>query len=214
MARRQPSTTPPPNQRQDARPSDADILAIAAEAERHHAERRERQRQAAREREAEQRRRHAAVLAARAAEAAAARAREAAALRKAADEEWERAARARQNQSTAVPHPARRAALLTSAAPDHPPAFVYVITAANGLVKVGVTQNPTKRLAQLQTATHHRLEIYATEPIDGQDPYAAERDAHRLLQRHRVRGEWFDCHPEAALAAIRKAAFWADNGAE
>lgn len=100
------------------------------------------------------------------------------------------------------------------AAPGHMPSFVYVIVDTEGLVKVGFSQNVRKRAITLQSGSGRELTVYASEPVDGQNPKGAEAAAHRMLAKHRVRGEWFRCHPEVALAAIRKAAFLADNGEE
>lgn len=93
-----------------------------------------------------------------------------------------------------------------SFAPSRAPAYLYVIVSEAGLVKVGFSQNVRKRLAGLQGATAHMLHIHAAEPVDEMLPMEAEGEAHRRLGRYRVRGDWFNCHPEVALAVIRKVA--------
>lgn len=94
----------------------------------------------------------------------------------------------------------------------HRTAFLYVICDDAGLVKVGISTDVKRRLSGLQSSTGRRLTIYAQEPLDTQDPFAAEAAAHRRLHRHRVRGEWFNCHPEQAFAAVRVTAFEAEDG--
>lgn len=108
--------------------------------------------------------------------------------------------------------PPRKPAPAARTAAEHAPAFLYVVTAPDGTVKVGYATDPRRRLATLQSTAAQRLDLYATEAIDGQNPREAERHAHHILERHRIRGEWFRVHPEIALAAIRTAAFCADNG--
>lgn len=65
---------------------------------------------------------------------------------------------------------------------------VYFIR-AGGLVKIGYSENPTKRLLQLQTGNPKTLSIVAT--VANVDP-AIERMYHHFFRRHHIRGEWFD----------------------
>ena len=102
--------------------------------------------------------------------------------------------------------------LVRVAAPTVRSAFLYVITDGRGEVKVGFSVDVDKRRANLQTARATTLTVYARECVDCLYPKEAEDMAHKLLERYRVRGEWFKCHPEVALAAIRKAAWLAEDG--
>lgn len=83
--------------------------------------------------------------------------------------------------------------------------FIYVIGPANGPYKVGITRNVQRRLEGLQTASpvdlalHHTLEVE-----DSLVARVAERSAHEALQKHRLRGEWFDCPLSDVVKAITK----------
>ena len=92
------------------------------------------------------------------------------------------------------------------------PAFLYVIVDDRGECKVGFSGNVERRCRDLQGARARKLTIYAREPVDCMYPTEAEAAAHAYLKRYRLRGEWFACHPEIALAAIRRAAWEAEDG--
>jgi hypothetical protein len=83
--------------------------------------------------------------------------------------------------------------------------FLYVIRGDHNLVKVGVTTNPTARLASLRTGSAFPIDFsyIAVTPGTGFD---IEQGAHAMLASHRCNGEWFDVQPEIAVAAIAGAA--------
>ncbi len=83
--------------------------------------------------------------------------------------------------------------------------FIYVVTGAHGLTKVGFSADPVARLARLQTGSPERLWLAFTAPAYG-NAYVIEQEAHQLLSAHRVRGEWFSATPDLAIAAIFGAA--------
>lgn len=69
-------------------------------------------------------------------------------------------------------------------------ASVYFIQAvAGGLVKIGVSGNPERRLADFQTGCPVELRI--VKSIDSVSR-ATETELHRHFGQFRVRGEWFD----------------------
>ena len=82
---------------------------------------------------------------------------------------------------------------------------VYVIQGV-GAVKIGVTSDLPGRLATLQTGSPHPLSLAYSTRVAG-DAYAVEAEAHALLDRHRLSGEWFAVPPDVAVAAINGAAF-------
>ena len=85
-------------------------------------------------------------------------------------------------------------------------AFVYVITAGNDAVKVGVARDALNRLKGLQTGHYRRRSIaHQTGFIAEQEAYAIERRAHRLLEAKQIEGEWFAVSPQEAQAAIEQA---------
>ena len=83
--------------------------------------------------------------------------------------------------------------------------FVYVVRGDHNLVKVGITTNPRARLAQLRPGSAFPIE-YAYLAVSSGQPAEVEAAAHKLLEKHRCNGEWFDVQPEMAVAAIAGAA--------
>jgi hypothetical protein len=83
--------------------------------------------------------------------------------------------------------------------------FLYVIRGEHNMVKVGVTTNPSARLASLRTGSAFPIDFsyIAVTPSTGFDIEAA---AHKLIEKHRCTGEGFDVPPEMAVAAIAGAA--------
>ena len=87
-----------------------------------------------------------------------------------------------------------------------PGGFIYVMKeAGSDRVKIGITRSPQTRLAQLQAGCPSRIDYAFVAPVSG-DPRAIEKEAHRMLAGHRLGGEWFDCTPELAIAAVAGAA--------
>jgi hypothetical protein len=80
--------------------------------------------------------------------------------------------------------------------------FVYIICgkgATEGPVKVGVTTSLKKRLACLNTASPHPLEMFAAFDAKSMDvAIKHERDMHLCLDSKRLQGEWFDVTPAFA----------------
>ncbi len=70
--------------------------------------------------------------------------------------------------------------------------YVYEIGAGDGLVKVGWSSNVERRLDALQTGSPVTLRVIAAECC-GTDcaAKAREKELHKLLAPHRLRGEWF-----------------------
>lgn len=102
---------------------------------------------------------------------------------------------------------APRRARATHGAPAEPMtgSFVYVIRGDHNMVKIGVSTNPTARLATLRTASAFPIDFAYIAATPGQG-YDIEAGAHEMLKSHRVNGEWFDIAPEMAVAAIAGAA--------
>lgn len=83
--------------------------------------------------------------------------------------------------------------------------FVYVVQGQEA-VKIGVTRDLTGRLSNLQTGSSHPLSMAYSTRVRG-DAYAVEAEAHSMLARHRIGGEWFAVPADVAVAAINGAAF-------
>lgn len=76
---------------------------------------------------------------------------------------------------------------------------VYFITCRQtGMVKIGCAYDPFDRLRTLQIGSPTKLKIEAL--LKGSNK--REREIHKLLAKHRVRGEWFRICP--AIEAIIK----------
>jgi len=71
---------------------------------------------------------------------------------------------------------------------------VYFIQAPTGHIKIGLAENPKRRLASLQTAWPSSLHLLRTEPGGSKE----ERDYHLRFAELRVGGEWFKCEGELA----------------
>jgi Meiotically up-regulated gene 113 len=83
--------------------------------------------------------------------------------------------------------------------------YIYVIKGDRDNVKIGVTKYPETRLAQIQTGLSQKIDYAFIAPTSG-NAYAIEKEAHAMLARHRLNGEWFDASPELAIAAVAGAA--------
>lgn len=78
---------------------------------------------------------------------------------------------------------------------------VYFIQAdRGGPIKIGVAKDVEARLRDLQVGNPFELRVVGQIPNAGQ---ALERRLHSLLERHRIRGEWFWPHPEVLHVADR-----------
>lgn len=83
--------------------------------------------------------------------------------------------------------------------------------------KVGISQDPKKRLCEMQTGSPDPLELVAViRPVMGPrgglfkdaknlDAARVEADVHRHLRKWRVHGEWFDVDARAARIAVQNA---------
>lgn len=73
--------------------------------------------------------------------------------------------------------------------------YVYFIKAGRrkrAPVKIGVASNIERRLATLQTGNHRELLLLAAIKCETKhDAYRLESMFHRMLKRHKMRGEWF-----------------------
>lgn len=84
--------------------------------------------------------------------------------------------------------------------------FLYVIEGEHGHVKIGVSRDPGARLATLQTGSSVPLAIVWRE-FAGGAAFEIEQEAHAMLSRHRLAGEWFAVPREAGIGAVYGAAY-------
>lgn len=84
--------------------------------------------------------------------------------------------------------------------------YVYFIKAGKNKrapIKIGVAANIERRLNTLQTGNHLELFLIAAIKCDSKNhAYGLESMFHRMLKRHRMRGEWFK--HDLNLKAIEK----------
>lgn len=83
---------------------------------------------------------------------------------------------------------------------------VYVITGAHNMCKIGISTDPELRLASLQTGSHVNLKIHYVLVVKSIDPRQIEMLAHKILDKYRCAGEWFDVTPQMAEDAVNQAA--------
>ena len=76
----------------------------------------------------------------------------------------------------------------------------FMLSSSTGLVKIGSSGDPDRRLRDLQMASGERISLLTTEP-GGE---AHEKALHRRFKASRVRGEWFR-HSEAIRTHIANA---------
>jgi|GEM_PF-3811005 len=85
-------------------------------------------------------------------------------------------------------------------------AAVYVITTkARNCAKIGISDNPTKRRANLQTGNSQQLMVHATFWLEKRQHAAlVEQHCHRKLKAkgHFTIGEWFSVEPETAARFV------------
>ena len=81
---------------------------------------------------------------------------------------------------------------------------VYVIEGAPGHIKVGFSNDPIARLANLQTASPFPLRLAFR--IASPRAFDIEQEAHAILMAHQMEGEWFLIDKEMAIAAVFGAA--------
>ncbi len=79
---------------------------------------------------------------------------------------------------------------------------VYVLSASNGLYKVGSSRRLDSRLSSLQTGSSEPLTIIHTINTTGYTHRATETALHRRLADKRVSGEWFRLS-DADIVAIK-----------
>jgi hypothetical protein len=106
-------------------------------------------------------------------------------------------------------------AFLPAANDDGAAAGLYVISNdVSGPSKIGLSNNPERRLAQLSTGSAVPLRIWHVEAVPAADALRLEQAAHRQLSRYRLSGEWFGVSVDVAVSEITLALIHhADNPA-
>jgi hypothetical protein len=80
---------------------------------------------------------------------------------------------------------------------------VYIVgVMPSGPVKIGLSTNFRNRLVCLQTGFHLDLKLIRKWKLNCSSATRLERAAHRELKDVQLKGEWFSCSPDVAIAAI------------
>jgi len=96
--------------------------------------------------------------------------------------------------------------------PVSPTHFVYVISAEDDAVKIGVARNVERRMKELQTGQHRKLSVLSSLFCGSrQEAYAIECRTHQLLKDDMLEGEWFGVTGEEAKVAIEQARVMLDE---
>lgn len=84
--------------------------------------------------------------------------------------------------------------------------FVYIITCdkylEDNIIKVGVSNNPKKRLKTFQTSCPYELYIASLFKTD--KAYDVEKQVHWLLDCFRISGEWFKINPDKLESILKE----------
>lgn len=69
--------------------------------------------------------------------------------------------------------------------------YLYIIT--DGVnTKIGVSDNPKKRLLQLQTGSSQKLSIFKQYSVSRKNKFKLEKECHKKVRSlYEKRGEWF-----------------------
>lgn len=70
---------------------------------------------------------------------------------------------------------------------DRQPRIYAVRSLPSGFIKIGISNNPARRVSDLQTGSAERLELIGTRAGNSQE----EERLHRIFGDLRVNGEWF-----------------------
>ncbi len=75
--------------------------------------------------------------------------------------------------------------------------YVYFIsTKRKNVVKIGIANNPNKRLKTFQTANHEELIILRVIKVENRAlAFKLETALHKKFKRYHIRGEWFKLTP-------------------
>lgn len=80
-------------------------------------------------------------------------------------------------------------------------AYIYLIRAANGLVKIGLSSDVSRRFSQIDSASPVALELLRSAFVSNAPDL--ERLLHKMFSKKRQRGEWFLLNDEDVKLALR-----------
>jgi len=74
--------------------------------------------------------------------------------------------------------------------------YIYVLSRADGVSKVGISAKPRRRVSTLQVSTPDQIKLFHSERPRKMTALAVETTVKFALAAWNVRGEWFACKPE------------------
>lgn len=80
--------------------------------------------------------------------------------------------------------------------------YIYIIGGENPPFKVGISQDPQKRLKALQTGHPEKLSIHMLKETDSEKTRLLETAIHHNMKMYRTHGEWFNLPLEKIRAEI------------
>ncbi len=83
--------------------------------------------------------------------------------------------------------------------------YIYVIGADQPPYKVGISQDPKRRLKNLQTGHPQKLRIHSLRETSADKTKLLESVIHHHLRFHRTHGEWFNMSLENVLLEVEYA---------
>lgn len=84
------------------------------------------------------------------------------------------------------------------------PQYIYVMHCM-GNHKIGISVSPERRRTEIEWACGFDVEFVWQTSLPYGDAVEIEREAHRLLKAHRLKGEWFDTPLDECVKAINDA---------
>lgn len=80
--------------------------------------------------------------------------------------------------------------------------YLYIITDGTN-TKIGVSNNPQKRLSQLQTGSSHKLSLFKQYSVSHRNKFKLEKACHvKVASLYEKRGEWFKMSDPKVISFI------------
>lgn len=89
--------------------------------------------------------------------------------------------------------------------------YIYIIGDGCNAVKIGISDDPKRRLADLQVGSSVRLKLYYQVSVPGRGAQALKQRLHRLFHDRNLQGEWFFLEPQVAYETVLEAISQGDS---
>ena len=81
--------------------------------------------------------------------------------------------------------------------------YIYVIGGTDKPYKIGISNDPKRRLKDLQTGHPNKLKIHYKEKVPTDQVRLIEQTIHKTINHRRTHGEWFDLELDQAIAEVK-----------